>query len=273
VARAFGRDYPVEFVDVNLWALNALVADSYGKGHVYLAGDAVHQLSQSGALGMNTGLADAMDLSWKLEAVLRGWGGPQLLDSYTEERRAVGWRNVNLATQLLQNRALTGSAHLDEDGPQGETERREAAESFERNLAHTWRRTGMELGYRYDDSPIVVADGSPPTPDDPEHYVPTARPGSRAPHAWLADGRSTLDLFGSRFVLLDFGAPEGARALTEAAEDRTMPLTVEAISDPDIAKLYEMPLVLVRPDGHVAWRGNHPDDPAAIVDQVRGARL
>ena len=131
---------------------------------------------------------------------------------------------------------------------------------------------GIVLGYRYDDSPIVVSDGTP-TPEHQHHeYIQSARPGGRAPHGWLAPGRSTLDLFGAGFVLLRFGGARSDSGLIDAARARRLPLAVNDIADPTLARLYERRLVLVRPDGHVAWRADdEPDDAGALLDHVRGA--
>ena len=117
----------------------------------------------------------------------------------------------------------------------------------------------------------ALTDGTPAPPDPMETYVPTARPGSRAPHAWLADGRNTLDLLGRGFTLLRFAQSTNASGLHEAAAKRGVPLSDVAINDPLVASLYERTLVLVRPDGHVAWRADAvPSDPAKILDQVAG---
>jgi hypothetical protein len=129
------------------------------------------------------------------------------------------------------------------------------------------------LGYRYDDSPIVVPDGTPPVEHGPQRYVQSARPGGRAPHGWVAPGRSTLDLFGAGFVLLRFGGARAGDRLIAAARSRGVPLAVNDIADPALARLYERRLVLVRPDGHVAWRADRePDDAGALLDRVRGVR-
>ena len=118
-----------------------------------------------------------------------------------------------------------------------------------------------------------MADGSPAPATDPNQFVPTTRPGTRAPHAWLEDGRSTLDLFGDGFVLLSLGAgPSDPARLLCAAGATGVPMRAVAIADAEVAALYETRLVLVRPDGHVAWRGDDvPADPAALVQHVRGA--
>jgi hypothetical protein len=134
-----------------------------------------------------------------------------------------------------------------------------------------WESLGLQIGHRYEDSPICVPDGTPPTPDDYRVYIPTARPGSRAPHAWLPDGRSTLDLFGNEFVLLAFDTVDGIDRMQSAFLRRRVPFRVEHISDPSLAALYERRFVLVRPDGHVAWRADVIESPELIVDTVRGA--
>ena len=135
-----------------------------------------------------------------------------------------------------------------------------------------FRTIGLQLGYRYEDSPIIVPDDTEPVPDDPENFVASARPGSRAPHVALTNGVSMLDLYGRGFVLARFGqeAPED-QEIVEAAKARGVPIKVETIDNREAAAIYETRLVLVRPDGHVAWRGNDvPDDPIAVIDQIRG---
>lgn len=275
--RALGRDHDVQWVDVNVWHRRGVVADRYGAGRVLLAGDAVHQVSPTGALGMNTGLGDAVDLGWKLGAVLRGWGGSRLVASYDAERRPVGVRNVRMATEFhaLQSGYAEGLASLNVPGEAGDRARRVVGDALVARVGREFRTMGLQIGYRYEDSPIVVSDGTAPTPDDPETYAPSARPGSRAPHAWLKDGRSILDLFGRRgggFTLLAFDATIDTARLEDAAKSRGVPLEVCRLDEPDAARTYDAPLVLVRPDGHVAWRGRMaPMDAAGVIDTVRGA--
>jgi 2-polyprenyl-6-methoxyphenol hydroxylase-like FAD-dependent oxidoreductase len=273
LGRAVGRPIDVEWRGVSIWTRRSVVADRYSRGRVFLAGDAVHQLSPTGALGMNTGIGDAVDLGWKLAAVLEGWGGPGLLDAYEAERRPIGLRNVNMTAEfyLAHGEFENGIAAIEDDTAAGRALRRRLGENLNQSVGRMFRTSGLQLGYRYDPSPLCVADGTPAVADDPETFVPSSRPGSRAPHAWLGDGRSTLDLFGRGFVLLRFGAvPTGK--LEQAASARRVPLTVVDIDDPEAAALYQEPLVLVRPDGHVAWRGQTlPADAAVLIDRVRGA--
>jgi hypothetical protein len=252
-----------------------VVAERYSHGRVFLAGDAVHQLSPTGALGMNTGVADAVDLGWKLAAVLGGWGGDRLLASYDAERRPIGTRNVAMTAEFYRehDKLDESIAAIEDDTPTGAQVRRRVGERLVRGVGRMFRTTGLQIGYRYEGSPICLPDGTPPDPDDPEDVIPSARPGSRAPHFWLGEGRSVLDLYGRGFVLLRLGSdPPDASTLAEAAAARGVPLEVVALTGADAKRLYDRRLVLVRPDGHVAWRANElPQDASALIETVRGA--
>ena len=223
-------------------------------------------------MGMNTGIGDAVDLSWKLAAMLGGWGGKRLPASYDFERRLVGMRNVNMASEFhashLEFQEFEG---IEDDGAAGDELRKRLGAELEDKVGQMFRTEGVQLGYRYEGSPICVSDGTPEPPDAIEVCTPSARPGARAPHAWLADGRSTLDLYGRGFTLVRTGEAD-PEPIMRAAADRGVPLKLAALDAPEVVRLHERALVLVRPDGHVAWRGDAlPDDAAALIDLVRGA--
>ena len=274
IRRAVGRDFEFEILSVLPWVRRELVAETYRAGRGFIAGDAAHAMSPTGGFGMNTGIGDAVDLSWKLAARLAGWGGDGLLDSYTAERQPVGARNVAEASGNLR-RMLSVGAHPDiaDDTAAGAATREQVGREFTEMMRREWFTLGIHLGYRYERSPICRPDGSEAPADEARKYVPTARPGHRAPHAWLADGRSMLDLFGRGFTLLGFGASrEDAAPLVDAARRRDVPVEFVARTEPEIAALYQRKFVLVRPDGHVAWRDDRmPDDPLQLIDLVRGA--
>ena len=273
VHRAMGRDdVPFELIAVRPWRRAEAIAKDYRKGRVLLAGDAAHVMSPTGGFGMNTGVIDSVNLGWKLEAVLRGWGGPYLLDSYFPEQQPVAKRNSDFSTRNFNAwvAAQGDCSMIFDTGEAGARARRAVGTRLKETLTSEWQCLGVQLGYRYENSPICIADGTPAPPDDVSHYEPTARPGSRAPHAWLSDGRSTLDLFGRGFTLLRFGAADRG-ALEDAARAQGMPLAVHDIAAPEIAALYEKKLVLVRPDGLVAWRGDRAADAARIIAVARGA--
>lgn len=275
IARCLGRsDIPYEIISVKPWRRTELTAAQMRFDRVFLAGDAAHTMSPTGGFGMSTGVADAVDLGWKLEAVLKGWAGPHLLDSYDPERRPAAVRAASASARNFRAwiSAADTSTILD-DTQEGETTRARIGQHMQEAGREDWDSLGMQLGYRYEDSPICIPDGTPAPPDTVMNYVQTSRPGSRAPHAWLPDGRSTLDLFGQGFVLLRLGegAPS-AEPLLAAAQSKGVPMRVEEIAGQAIAALYERRLVLVRPDGHVAWRGDAlPQDVETLIETVRGA--
>jgi 2-polyprenyl-6-methoxyphenol hydroxylase-like FAD-dependent oxidoreductase len=274
IRRAVGRDFDFEILSVLPWVRRELVAERYRDGRGFIAGDAAHVMSPTGGFGMNTGIQDVVDLSWKLAATIEGWGGEGLLDSYSIERQPIGTRNVTEASGNLRRMlSVPPQPNLLDDTPQGAATREKVGREFSETMRREWFTLGAHLGYRYENSPICWPDGSAAPADDPRVYVPTARPGHRAPHAFLADGRSTLDLFGRGFALIGFGAEAAEAApLLEAAKKRNLPLTFTAIAEPHIADLYERKFVLVRPDGHVAWRGDRmPEDALCVIDVVRGA--
>jgi len=277
IITAFGGPFDFEILSIMPWVRRELVADRFSSGRVFIAGDAAHLTSPTGGFGMNMGIQDAVDLGWKLAAVLQGWGGEHLLASYEIERRPVAIRNVREASgnlrRMLSPRNLKPPPEAFLPGEAGDTARAEFGRAYTAMMKREWFSIGIHLGYRYEGSPIIVPDGSTEPADDVTNYEQTARPGHRAPHAWVSPDRSTLDLFGHGFVLLRLGpdAPD-AEPWWPAAERVNLPLREVVIASEEILRLYAKPLVLVRPDGHVCWRGHaNPADPARIIDIVRGA--
>jgi 2-polyprenyl-6-methoxyphenol hydroxylase-like FAD-dependent oxidoreductase/pimeloyl-ACP methyl ester carboxylesterase len=275
VRRAFGRnDIEFEIVRYMPWRRSQMIAQRYRVGRAFLAGDAAHTTSPTGGHGLNTGLGDSVDLGWMLNAALEGWGGDRLLDAYEAERRPVAIRNSSASTRNFN--VWTGGADYSnvlDEGPAADAARRKIGEQMSASLHQEWHSQGIGMGYRYEGSPVIVPDGAPATPDEADQYISVARPGHHAPHAWLQDGRSTLDLFGHGFVMLRFGTvPADVTAIVEMAAEHSLPLTVIDINDESIARLYERSLVLVRPDAHVCWRGDRlPEDVGSLLDIVRGA--
>ncbi|HEY7167339.1 MAG TPA: FAD-dependent monooxygenase [Candidatus Binatia bacterium] len=273
--KAVGADFPYEVLSVLPWKRRGLVARCYGRGRVFLAGDAVHQSSPTSGLGMNTGLGDAVDLGWKLAAVIAGWGGEALLESYGPERIPVGVAGVADSDRTYhETTLLRGGSAISQSSAEGASQRHQFAEDL---LARTQGRSdptseNLKLGYCYENSPIIWPDGTAGPPEEVWDFVPSARPGSRAPHGWINGNQSLLDLFGHGFVLLRFGvSPVSVEPLVQAAAARAVPLQIVDIANPEIEKLYERKLVLVRPDGHVAWRGDEgPTDAMTFIDVVRG---
>lgn len=276
IVRAMGKAFEFEILSIVPWVRRELVADSYGTERVFIAGDAAHLNSPTGAFGMNTGMQDSVDLGWKLAARLQGWGGAGLLASYEPERRPVALRNVEEASENLR-RMISPRSKLSpavfESGPTGDHARKEFGEAYTEMMRREWFTLHIHLGYRYDDSPIICPDGTP-TPNDPAMtYTQTARPGSRAPHVWLAPGKSTLDLLGRGFVLFRFNRNIEIKPLEAAAKDRGVPFEVIDLDNLEAKALYGRHLVLIRPDGFVAWRADAlSEDAGMIIDTIRGSR-
>jgi len=269
-----GKHVPHELISVRRWVARNVVSDAYRNGRVFFAGDAAHLSHPSSGLGLNTGLGDAVDLGWKLAATLAGWGGAGLLTSYEIERQPVGRRNISHADVSHQgDRERAPPPEIFADTPAGERARRTMGDAIVASMTRKFITDGLALGYRYDPSPICCNEAGAVPHTSIEDYYPNAVTGSRAPHAWLPDGRSIIDLYGRGFALVRLGdnAPD-VSTIERAFASRAVPLSVESVTDPAIAALYERSLVLVRPDGHVAWRADAPPmDPTALVDRVRGA--
>jgi 2-polyprenyl-6-methoxyphenol hydroxylase-like FAD-dependent oxidoreductase len=273
---ALGEGIPFELLAVRPWTGHCVVAENYQRERVFLAGDAAHLNWPAGGFGMNTGVGDAVDIGWKLAAMFQGWGGPRLLDSYTLERKPIAMINVNEAAEMRASfdNQTPFSPKIEDDSDEGKQVREKARAAIMRTRAKEFQHdsAGIELGYRYENSPICVPDGTPPPPLDHGLYVASTWPGARAPHVWLRDGRSTLDLFGRGFTLLVLSSKlSDASSFTAAAEKIGVPIDVVCLAEPKVREAYEQPLVLVRPDGHVAWRGDAaPANAAEIMEHVRG---
>jgi FAD-dependent monooxygenase len=275
VARALGR--PIKIDDVlasSVWRPNAMLADSYGRDRILLAGDAVHTMIPTGGYGMNTGLGDAVNLGWKLAATIQGWGGPALLASYEIERRPIADRNrdacVENAMVILQYRDMVDPQLFDQDDEAGQAHRQNLAKFLATHDAENLS-LGIELDVRYDNSPVVVADGSATPPWDRRTFVPTVRPGHRSPNVALGEQDTLFDRFGPEFTLVDALDDNGqaSRVLSEAARVG-LPIRHLTLTDPALAALYRHRLVLVRPDLHIAWSGTDATDAADMIASVRG---
>ncbi|MCY3753093.1 MAG: FAD-dependent oxidoreductase [Alphaproteobacteria bacterium] len=273
-AQCMGREIPFDILFRASWTAGfALVAERFREGRLFLAGDAAHLFTPMGGLGYNTAVEDAVNLGWKLAAVIHGWGGAGLLDSYELERKPAAVRNTGYARAFADSLGnFVPDPRLEEASPEGARLRAEAGAYFEDHGRREFNIPGITFGTRIDGSPVIVPDGTNPPPDRPNEYVPTACPGGRPPHAWLADGISLFDRFGFDFTLLDLaGNPAYAAPLLEAARSAGLPLRLVTLNEPGLRGLYEADYALIRPDQTVAWRGDRLDDAAAVVDAVRGA--
>lgn len=270
--QALGTELDYEILSVGGWTRLEMVADHFQQGRVFLAGDAIHCFSPTGGFGANTGIGDSVDLGWKIAAVLAGWGGPRLLETYELERRPIALRNTAEAARNFSRFTSAGkNLELLDDSPEGRRQRDAVGELVRSQTQKEWETLGIQLGYRYIDSSLCIPDGTPAPPDDSKIYVPSARPGSRAPHAWLDRDHSILDHFGDGFVLLKFDRQVNTEPLLTAARAIGIPVKIVEIDNARVADLYQRRLALVRPDGHVAWRGDAwPDKKPSQLGKIAG---
>jgi 2-polyprenyl-6-methoxyphenol hydroxylase-like FAD-dependent oxidoreductase len=263
-----------EMLYVGQWSQNLLLADSYGEGRVFLAGDAAHLVIPTGGLGMNSGVGDATDLAWKLAAMLQGWGGPNLLASYDIERRQVGAHVVAASRYASQGRRAWRSAYrpnIRDNTPGGAETRANLARIADVEQRKSNEMIGAELGYRYENSPLICEQAGGPALDY-RKYAPTTWPGARLPHVWLADGTPVQDHIGPGYTLLRL-ARNGVdtSALERALRAYGAPLKTLDINDDAARDVYGYNLILLRPDMHVVWRGDQPPhDPKRIAAVATG---
>ncbi len=259
IRRSSSYQGDIEILSSDEWIASRLLADRYRLGRVFLSGDACHLHPPFGGFGMNMGVADSVDLGWKLAAVLQGWGGPILLDSYEAERRPA--HEFVLDEAESNHSVLPGMMArpgLEDDGPQGDALRAEVADIITRTKSKEFFALGVVLGYGYKNSPVVVDDGQGASWELSHEYAPRAIPGCLAPHMWLNETISLYDQFGDGFTLLVTQAGHDAdiAAARSEADAAGIPLSVVTIVNPGLHALYQQPLALIRPDQHVAWRGN-----------------
>jgi 2-polyprenyl-6-methoxyphenol hydroxylase-like FAD-dependent oxidoreductase len=262
VRQALGAPLAVEVLARDTWtAGHALVAERFGEGRVFIGGDAAHLFTPTGGLGYNTAVEDAVNLGWKLAAVLKGRASPRLLASYEAERRPLAIRNTTHAKRFADSLGnFQPVAEIEEDSPAGEAARRQAGEYLAAHGRAEFNIPGITFGGRYDGSPAIVSDGTAPPPDAANTYVPSACPGGRAPHVWLGENVSLYDRFGFEWTLLCFSRPLG---ITEAD------LKTITLENSEARDIYGADYALIRPDQIVAWRGN---DPSAALEAFKALR-
>jgi len=276
--KILGCEFDCEVLVSNRWYPQLALADNFGSGRVWLAGDAVRQVIPTGGYGMNTGIGDAMALGWVLAANVDGWAGSSLFAAYEVERRHVAARNrlasgTHAAVRYQISRANPGEI-LFQQGAEADAARASFGD-YIRELGNLENEAwGIECGYRYDDSPIICHEGGQAPPYEWEYYEPTTWPGGRAPNVFMSDGKPLFDVLGTGMTLLNF-SDASSETLVEAADAAGVPLKVINLNDDHVARLYEKALVLVRPDQHVAWRADQQpssvEEAAGIFNRIRGA--
>jgi len=276
-----GAEVDIEVLATDPWTARMLLAPEYSRGNIFLVGDAAHLNPPWGGHGFNTCIGDAANLAWKLAAAIQGWAGPGLLRSYGEERRPVAARTIGDAAE--NGKALAyhfADPELTAAGSAGAAAR-DAAHAALAVKQSEFDSLGLVLGYAYGDSPLVLPDGLPAPAEDPIHYVPSASPGALLPHTWLPDATSLYSVLGPGFTLLaDAGSLAGVPAATvfepvqAAAARQGIPVTVAAVGPSQegtpMSVMWGADAVLVRPDQHVAWRGDSAEAAAAALSVAAG---
>ena len=274
VHNIIGAQVPVEILATDAWQARMLLADRYGSRRMFLAGDAAHQNPPWGGHGFNTGIGDAVNIGWKLAAVVNGWAPESLLSSYEAERRPIAARTIDeavrnmstLAPELADARLNGTDAELEQATPS-------VAAAIHTTKDGEFHSLPLTLGYDYADSPIVVVEQGSESRVDGDGYVPTAAPGHRLPHRWISPGDSLYDHLGPELTLLGDLSSPGCAGLVGAARDNGLRLELVDLVDlcgPDWRAAFGADLVLVRPDQHVAWRGDDAGDPLGVIRRAVG---
>jgi 2-polyprenyl-6-methoxyphenol hydroxylase-like FAD-dependent oxidoreductase len=259
IANAIGADIPFELISTTVWTAGfALVAEKMLLNRVFLAGDSAHLFTPTGGLGYNTGIDDAANLAWKLEAAVKGVAGTALLNSYEIERKSAALRNTEFARQFADSIGhVQLPKALNDDTAMGRAARESVGQYLAFHAHKEFVIPGVHLGTRYEGSPVIFTEPGSPPPDNANLYLPTGRPGHRAPHVWLEDGSSLYDHFGKGFTLLRLGSSAGEPSIEGiSVAGCELDIKTLALDSSEARDLYGADYVLVRPDQHIAWRGN-----------------
>ena len=270
-----GPDFEYRILANEDWIGRRLLADSFRERRIFICGDSAHIWVPYAGYGMNAGIADAMNLSWLLAARIAGWGGEHLLDAYAAERGPI----TDQVSHFAMNHALAAMRHrrdvppeVEAPGETGQAARRKLGEAVYALNVQQYCCGGLNFGYYYDHSPIISYDGDTQPPYSMAEFESSTVPGCRTPHFWLADGRSAYDTFGTGFSLLRFDPTVDIAPIVDAAAHRRLPIEVLDVGRAERLPVYREPLVISRPDLHIAWRGAAaPRDAVGLIDRLRGA--
>ncbi len=271
-----GADFDYEVISKEDWVGRRLVADRFRDRRAFICGDAAHLWIPNGGYGMNAGIADAAALAWTIAAVLKGWAPAAMLNAYEAERQPITEQvshfAMNIALDVIKQRSAV-PAEIESAGPDGAAARERIGREARTIDYQQQCASGLNFGYFYDRSPIIAYDGETHPGYAMSDFTSSTVPGCRLPHLWLRDGRSLYDALGPDYTLIRLDPAVGIAGLVAAAERRGVPLSLLDVDTPEAKKLYARNLVLVRPDQHVAWRGDQePPEPVDLIDLIRGAR-
>jgi FAD binding domain len=269
--------FEYELLSKEDWFGRRLVTNRFADGRVFLCGDAAHLWVPYAGYGMNAGIADAANLAWHLCAQLEGWAAPAALDAYARERHPITEQVSRFAmdhAHAMTQRRRAIPATIEDNTPEGQAARDAFGQDLYDLNVQQYCCAGLNFGYYYDNSPVMAYDGTPPPPYSMGSFTASTVPGCRAPHFWLADGRSLYDAFGPAYTLLHVSGQADTAALVQAAAAQGVPLVVVNIAnEPHRPAEYTHPLLIARADGHTVWRGDVPPatQAQALVARLRGA--
>lgn len=270
IRRCIGNDVDFTIHTQKPWVGRRLLADKFSVGNVFLLGDAAHNWIPMAGYGMNAGIADAANLAWKLAAVINGWADPGLLPTFEAERRPILDQVSSIAALVRRKNNLEISPEVEEASTAGDACRAQLGSYMVENDGPQFACIGLNFGYYYEGSPAIAYDGGQPPAYTIGTYTPSTCPGCRVPHIWLDDKSSLYDHLGPGYSLLRCASID-VSALQDAAQAAGVPLRVIDLDGQSEASIYDMPLILVRPDQHVAWRGTDlPAKPEQLIAQIRG---
>lgn len=272
-----GDDFRYEVLANEDWFGRRLVANRFRDRRIFICGDAAHLWVPYAGYGMNAGIADAANLAWLIAAHLAGWAPYAILDAHEAERQPITAQVSHFAMNHAEAMARQRGAvppEIEDDTPEGAAARAELGrQAYDLNVQQ-YCCAGLNFGYFYDTSPIIAYDGADHPGYSMGSFTPSTVPGCRLPHIDLGEGRSLYDLLGPGFTLIRRDAGVPVSALEKAAAARGVPLTIVDLGPRQTDPAYCSKLMIVRPDQHIVWRGDaQPDDPGALIDLLRGARL
>ena len=267
-------DFEYRILSKEDWVGRRLVADRFRDRRIFICGDAAHLWMPYAGYGMNAGIADAVNLCWQMAAHLNGWAPASILDAYEAERQPITEQVSRFAMDhalAMMSQRRDVPATIEDDSDEGRAARAALGKAAYDLNVQQYCCAGLNFGYYYDQSPLIVYDGETAPPYTMGGFTPSTVPGARAPHLWLRDGRSLYDAFGPGYTLLRFDRTIDVSALTKAATGRSVPVTIIDLSVEEAGGHYVESLLIIRPDQHIAWRGcAAPADPDALLARLVG---
>ena len=274
VRTIIGHDIDFTIEAKKPWSGRRLVTEKFSKGHVFILGDAAHNWLPMAGYGMNAGIADAANLAWKIAAVVNGWADKKLLDTFQNERQPILGQVSSIAMNIRKKNDLKLPDYIEEDTERGQTARQEVGQFMMETDSAQFACIGLNFGYFYEQSPVIAYDGSTPPTYTLGSYTPSTCPGCRVPHVWMDDGMSLFDKLGPEYTLLCLDKSIDVSELEQVSKSMGFPLDILNLEGKANTNVFDVPLVMVRPDQHIAWHGTQlPSDLTGLIKHIRGSNM